>query len=704
VKFKSNRYLFILLLIFVALINEPLLAQSTEIANTDEEETVVYTASFFERYSPNTALDMIQQVPGFILDDGSALRGLGAAAGNVLINDRRPSAKQDLSSLILSRIPASQVERIELIRGQIRDIDLQGESVLANIILVDDSDAAISWEALWRHNLDISDTFEGGISISDRWGGIDYNAGFRLRNYTRGDDTFEQDINDIGDLVEIQRDVAFFEGYRGNANLNAETFLGNTLLKFNSTLSGDSRDGTRDIRRTPQPSGNGFRDELLGESFDRRSFEIGTELERNLNPNLQANAILLFILTDLETFSTSRRTDFLGNQTLFRENDTGELSKETIVRFEMDWTGIANHTFQLNTEGAFNSLNGTLTQIDDTGAGPIEINIPGANSRIEETRGDFLLKDTWALGKFELDYGLGVEVSKISQSGDAVAERSFTFFKPQGVMTYTGDQGNQTRLSIFRDVAQLNFSDFVSNAEFEDDDIALGNPDLKPDTTWIAQLLHERRLGEEAVFKVSIFHHWISDVIDLIPITDTFEATGNIGKGRRWGADIEASIPLEWLGLIGARIDLNARWQDSTVVDPVTRENRVLSDRTPSGRMFPLGFRNENKYAISIDYRQDFQNLGYSWGWNINERAERPTFRVNELDILNEGMELNFFIETTRWFNVKMRFNAENVFDTSDIRDRTRFTGRRSLTPVDINELRRRIRGFRISYVLSGNF
>ena len=107
-KFKSNRYLFILLLIFVALINEPLLAQSTEIANTDEEETVVYTASFFERYSPNTALDMIQQVPGFILDDGSALRGLGAAAGNVLINDRRPSAKQDLSSLILSRIPASR--------------------------------------------------------------------------------------------------------------------------------------------------------------------------------------------------------------------------------------------------------------------------------------------------------------------------------------------------------------------------------------------------------------------------------------------------------------------------------------------------------------------------------------------------------------------------------------------------------------------
>ena len=693
----------IMLLLMVA-VRGPVWSQPANILETDEEEIVSYNASFFLRYSPNTALDMIQQVPGFILDNGASLRGLGAAAGNILINDRRPSAKQDLPSLILSRIPAGQVQRIELIRGQVRDIDLQGESVLANIILVEDSEAAISWDALWRHNFDISESFEGAMSISDRWREIDYNAGFRVRNYTRGDDTFEQEFDDNSDLAEIRRDDAFFEGLRSNANLNAETFVGKTLVKFNTTLSSDFRDGTREIRRTPQPPGNGFRDELLGDDFNRRNFEIGAELERNLNPDIQGNAILLFILGDLDTLLTSRRTDFTGNQTLFRKNDTGALSKEAIVRFELDWTGLTNHTFQLNTEGAFNSLDGTLIQTDDTGAGPVEIDIPGANSRVEEFRGDFLLKDTWTMGKFELDYGLGVEVSKISQSGDAVQERSFSFLKPQGVITYTSEQSNQTRLSIFRNVAQLNFGDFVSNAEFEDDDIALGNPDLKPDTTWIAQLIHERRFGEEGVLKFSVFHHWISDVIDLIPITDTFEATGNIGEGRRWGAEIETSIPLEWLGLTGARVDINARWQDSSVVDPVTDENRVLSDRSPQGRLFPLGFRNENEYAITIDYRQDLQNLKYSWGWNLRERAERPKFRVEELDILNEGMELNLFIETTRWFDVKMRINAGNVLDASDIRDRTRYTGRRSLSPVEINQLRRRVRGFRVSYVLSGNF
>ena len=71
---------------------------------------------------------MVDQVPGFQLDDGTDQRGFGAAIGNVLINDRYPSAKQDTPTQILQRIPASQVQRIELIRGQVREIDLLGQT------------------------------------------------------------------------------------------------------------------------------------------------------------------------------------------------------------------------------------------------------------------------------------------------------------------------------------------------------------------------------------------------------------------------------------------------------------------------------------------------------------------------------------------------------------------------------------------------
>ena len=50
-----------------------------------------------------------RRVPGFTLDDGGDKRGFGGAAGNVLINDRRPSTKQDSPSAILNRISAEQV-------------------------------------------------------------------------------------------------------------------------------------------------------------------------------------------------------------------------------------------------------------------------------------------------------------------------------------------------------------------------------------------------------------------------------------------------------------------------------------------------------------------------------------------------------------------------------------------------------------------
>jgi hypothetical protein len=54
-----------------------------------------YPASFFAAMRPDTAYDMVLRVPGFTFDDGSAVRGLAGAAGNVLIDGQRPPSKTD---------------------------------------------------------------------------------------------------------------------------------------------------------------------------------------------------------------------------------------------------------------------------------------------------------------------------------------------------------------------------------------------------------------------------------------------------------------------------------------------------------------------------------------------------------------------------------------------------------------------------------
>lgn len=50
------------------------------------QEILTYDAAFFDRYRPNSALDMVQRIPGFQIDNGDNKRGFGAASGNILIN------------------------------------------------------------------------------------------------------------------------------------------------------------------------------------------------------------------------------------------------------------------------------------------------------------------------------------------------------------------------------------------------------------------------------------------------------------------------------------------------------------------------------------------------------------------------------------------------------------------------------------------
>lgn len=194
---------------------------------------------------------MVNQIPGFQLDDGDSTRGFSSSGGNILLNDRRPSTKQDLLSDTLSRIPSSQVERIEIVRSQVRDIDLQGQSVVANVILREADSAAVRWRGSYRYNVEYGVTAEAGISVSDRWAGVEYNAGLDLRDFTRGDFTPQDVLDGNGDLIERRIDNGGIDGKRGSVNLNARKLLGDTFVRLNLKLAGDMREGGRNSERTP---------------------------------------------------------------------------------------------------------------------------------------------------------------------------------------------------------------------------------------------------------------------------------------------------------------------------------------------------------------------------------------------------------------------------------------------------------------------
>ena len=75
-----------------------------------------------------------------------------------------------------------------------------------------------------------------------------------------------------------------------------------------------------------------------------------------------------------------------------------------------------------------------------------------------------------------------------------------------------------------------------------------------------------------------------------------------------------------------------------------------------------------------------------------------------QLDIGDDGTEFNVFIETTRWFDLKIGVIAGNILDAPETRDRTIYEGLRDLSSVESRELRSRFRGFRVDFTASGNF
>ena len=93
-----------------------------------------YTPADFARFAPRNALDMLNNVPGFSIDDGDTeRRGLGQATGNVLINGERFSGKSTDIFTELRRISAANVARIEIVDGATLNISgLTGQ--VANVV------------------------------------------------------------------------------------------------------------------------------------------------------------------------------------------------------------------------------------------------------------------------------------------------------------------------------------------------------------------------------------------------------------------------------------------------------------------------------------------------------------------------------------------------------------------------------------------
>jgi len=336
-------------------------------------------------------------------------------------------------------------------------------------------------------------------------------------------------------------------------------------------------------------------------------------------------------------------------------------SGETIVRATFARDLSVGH-LEAGAEVAVNTLDGEMDLTADEGNGPVPVVVPNANLSVEENRGEAFVSHAWQINPlWSLDSRLAAEASRLSFTGDTEQSVSLTYVKPRVQLTRKFGQ-HQLQMRVFRDVGQLDFTDFVSTARLADDLINGGNPDLRPQTAWAAEIEGDLRFASDAALRVRLFHHWLDDVVDFVPVglpDALIDAPGNIGHGTMDGIEISLRMPLQPL-LPGGTLTVAGTLRDTDVVDPLTGEHRQISDFVED--------------ELKVELRQDLNTAKLAWGLTFQGSSGDSDFRSSEIDSFQELGRLDAFIETTWVAGTKIRLVLQNVLDDFEQRDRLFYT------------------------------
>ena len=640
---------------------------SNAAAATDGQAVTSYPPEFFAAARPSTAFEMILRTPGFSFDNGASVRGFAGAAGNVLIDGERPLTKSESLDEILKRVPASTVLRIDVIRGGAPGIDMQGRTILANVVRRTDSGgltgaAQVSSFVLWdgrrlpgvraefqRH--DGPRLLEGSVVLGQ--GPDDQTAdGVRRR------------VNGAGATLISSQMKAGGSAWREWLTGAYVTPLAGGRLRLTGVVQiNPFKDDFVDTLTFP----GGVESER--DRIRRKSGELGARYERHLGAK---GGVELLVL---EQITQTRPNIVFNGPGVSRLFNLDKRTGETIIRGVGRYRAGPALSFEAGGEGAYNWLT-SRTDLIVNGA---PIVLPAANVRVEERRGELFAQATWrASATLTAEAGLRVEGSRIVASGDTNFGKALSFVKPRAILIWAPDPVDQVRLRLEREVGQLNFDDFVAASSVANTGAAIaGNPDINPQQAWVGEATYERRFWTGGVVGVTGRYYRLNDVVDRIALVSgatVIDAPGNIGRGSRTEAAVQFTLPLGPLGLTGGLLKGQATWRRSRVTDPVTGVSREISG------LHPVDWE--------LHFSHDLPKWRFNWGVDVIGRFRETYYRATEIETKQVHTSFALFFEQKPRRDIILRVEIQNASARDVVRIRTVYAGQRGAAPLSYIDTR----------------
>ncbi|MBO9669181.1 MAG: hypothetical protein J7485_01550 [Sphingobium sp.] len=653
-------------------------------------EKRVFLPEDFAQFAPKTASDMIDQLPSFTVISTSSDRGLGQASENVLINGARVTDKSGGAMDRLRNVQASDVVRIEIKEAAALGIaGLTGQ--VANVVLKENRQASgrFEWSPRLRPDYAKPSLLRGKLSYTGTTGKLDYTLS--LQNYGNRGAVGGPDylvLSPTGGLIEqrgqetqnnydnVRTNLLLKYGGKGpvQANLN---LVYNPYWQRN--WNGQRRDRTDNndndwLNKSRTP---GFVFSATG--------DVSLPL---IGGTLKLVGLRRYEHAPFTSLTTTRYDSGAPNEGSRFSRDTR--TEETIGRAEYAWKGGSNN-WQLSFERAYNRLNqvGSLAVLQPSGQFQ---NVPFNGSGIvAEKRYEGVLSLSRPLtGKLDLQLVGGGEFSQLGQTGGVNLAREF--FRPKGSISlaWRPARGWDASLKLERKVGQINFADFLSQADLVLNRQNGSNPDLVPPQSW--QLTGEiaRNFGAWGKTRLKVYTHRIDDIVDFIPIGTADVAVGNLPRANRYGVESTSTIQGEPIGWKGAKVDVTLGREWTSVRDPLTLTNRPIS--------------NSRDYWAYINLRHDIPGSQLAWGAYFNVDHFASAYYMTEVNRNWEGPYFGLFIEHKNLAGMKVTFDAFNITDARNHFDRVVYTGRRNTAPVAFTEFQNQRVSQIFTLTVTGNF
>ncbi len=642
-------------------------AAATEVGaqeSNQAQSTIIYDAAYFAPYAPVTLEDMIRNIPGGAsllssLRSGGNDRGFGSSGAPLLINGRRMSGKSNDIATQLARIQASQVERIELIRGNAEGLDIRSEGILYNVILKESAENTSSNFISARLNYSQSAPLgpQTLLSHTGRRNGVDYGISYEYENKPRVSLIREDVLNpmrvplEFRDLTRTRIDKT--HTVTGNLGYG---FQNGIQVRLNGLYEEEQETDERHEDQFLVDAGGARTFSAVEEAFFRfkeSQWEIGGDLEAGVG--FLGDLKALFVLTRTSNDDDLTQDLIAGGVTSPLFSQIADFDEgETIFRATLTTRLARRHTLEYGGEAALNTLD-TVFSFD---GGPFE------SAVVEEDRYEVFATHNFAISdRLSFQSGVTGEFSTISQNRDGVSNaRSFQFMKPRFELRFDVTASDQLRLLAERTVSQLNLNDFVASRNTDDDLINFGNPDLSPESTWRYSLGYEKRFANDAgSFQIEGYYESIADHIDKILIGAASSGVGNIGDARRYGIETELNTRFGFIGAPNAVLTLEYEFQNTRVTDPFTGEARQIKRSSP--------------HFWNFDFRHDIGNSKFTYGLSGHRRTITRRQDVSLREVTRYKRHVEAYGEYNLTKNTKLRFTAHRFLGDARNLDKTFYVG-----------------------------